>query len=913
MGKKKETGKRAYLRYTLCFLITGAFVFGWFAVSGKSMVWKFDGVYQHFNTLVYYGKYLRKILHSLLVEHRLTIPMWDMSIGYGADILTTLNYYAIGDPLTLLSVLVPGSLTEYLYAALIVLRFYLAGVTFTAYCRYHQNEGTGVLLGALVYAFSGFALFCGVRHPYFVNPMIYLPLILMGIDKIFQKEKPWLFVAMTAVSAISNFYFFYMIVLMMVIYAVVRYLMIYKKIRIKELIPCFLTFVGWSLLGIGISLPVLLPSAMYVLGTGRMSAKNYVPVLYPLTHYAKLLNDFFGVDYTMASSRYYTVMGFAPILLVALLVLLVRRKKNPELKAGWLILTALLLIPFAGHMINGFSYVSNRWIWAYGMLLSYILVKMYPKFGRLEKQEKTALVLLGCVLLPVAELILHKYATPHGWLGTGMTVVLILAVLLHGKVQTQQNLSEHNTTALGSGGYPARGFAAFLMGTTILSIAANAYFLYSPNQTNYIGDFREQGAPYAMLTSQAQNQIVLEIGDTDTFYRYDQYGSVAKENTAMQNRLYGTDFYYSVTNSAVAEFLREMDTSNSMEQMYDGLDGRTILDRLTGVRYYIIKKGQEQYLPYGYTEKVAENKKYAVYRTNETLPFGYTYDGVISQETWDSLNVVEKQQAMLQGAYVIADKTSGESTDTTGLPEADLSFSDVTPEYEITTDGDITISGNEYLVKEKDASVTFHYQGQENCETYLVIEGLDYEGTATKFTLKISRDKVEKKGSVYTYRNSFYSGKEDFLYNLGYHSEASSEVTLTFRQKGSYTIEKMYLSEQPVSKLDELTEARKADQLENLVINDNTITGEITLDQSKLLVLSMAYSTGWKAYVDGQEQTLLQTNGLFCGLELESGEHRIELRYQTPYLVPGLIVSLLSILICVGIELWMRRRNRYRS
>lgn len=125
MGNKTETGKRAYLRYTLWFLITGAFVFGWFAVSGKSMVWKFDGVYQHFNTLVYYGKYLRKILHSLFVEHKFCVPMWDMSIGYGADILTTLNYYAVGDPLTLLSVLVPGSLTEYLYAALIILRFYL--------------------------------------------------------------------------------------------------------------------------------------------------------------------------------------------------------------------------------------------------------------------------------------------------------------------------------------------------------------------------------------------------------------------------------------------------------------------------------------------------------------------------------------------------------------------------------------------------------------------------------------------------------------------------------------------------------------------------------------------------------------------------------------------------------------------
>ena len=892
MGNKTETGKRAYLRYTLWFLITGAFVFGWFAVSGKSMVWKFDGVYQHFNTLAYYGKYLRKILHSLFVEHEFCVPMWDMSIGYGADILTTLNYYAIGDPLTLLSVLVPGSLTEYLYAALIILRFYLAGAAFTAYCRYHQNEGTGVLLGSLVYAFSGFALFCGVRHPYFVNPMIYLPLILIGIDKIFRKEKPWLYVIMVAVSAISNFYFFYMIVWMMVIYAVIRYLMIYKKIRIRELVPCLGTFVGWSLLGAGISLPVLLPSAMYVLGTGRMSARNYVPVLYPLAHYAKLLNDFFGVDYTMASSRYYTVMGFAPILLVTLLVLLVRWKKNRELKAGWLILTVLLLIPFAGHMINGFSYVSNRWIWAYGMLLSYILVKMYPEFGKLEKKERMALLVLGCVVVPAGELILNQYASLHGWIGIGMTMLLTAKI-----AAPKHNWQQRRTTV-------------FFLVTTLVSVAANAYFLFSPNQTNYIGDFREQGAPYAMLTTKAQNQIVTELNDSDTFYRYDQYGNTAKENTAMQNRLMGTDFYYSVTNSAVAEFLREMDTSNSMEQMYDGLDGRTILDRLTGVRYYIIKKDQEAYLPYGYTEKVAENKKYAVYRTTEELPFGYTYDSVISKEIWDSLDVTQKQQAMLQGAYI----SSSQSTEETDqLPETDLDFTDVTPEYEITTDGDITISDTKYQVQKKGASITFHYQGTENCETYLVIEGLDYEGTATKFTLKIDRDNVEKKGSVYTCRNSFYSGKEDFLYNLGYHSEASSEVTLTFQQKGTYTIEKMYLSEQPVSQLDEQTQTRKQDVLENLEIKANTIKGNILLDQRKILVLSMAYSTGWRAYVDGREQPVLQTNGMFCGLELEPGEHQIELRYQTPYLLPGLGISGICILICVGISLNLRKKNRNRE
>ena len=37
--------------------------------------------------------------------------------------------------------------------------------------------------------------------------MIYLPLILWGIDKIYKKEKPYLFIWATAAAAMSNFTF----------------------------------------------------------------------------------------------------------------------------------------------------------------------------------------------------------------------------------------------------------------------------------------------------------------------------------------------------------------------------------------------------------------------------------------------------------------------------------------------------------------------------------------------------------------------------------------------------------------------------------------------------------------------------------------------------------------------------------
>lgn len=110
--------------------------------EGKSFVWGAgveDGLSQHFSALAYYGEALREFFCNLLAGHP-KLVMWDMSLGYGADILSTLNYYAIGDPLNLLYGFVSPKNTETMYDFMIVLRMYLAGITFIMYARKMKNE-----------------------------------------------------------------------------------------------------------------------------------------------------------------------------------------------------------------------------------------------------------------------------------------------------------------------------------------------------------------------------------------------------------------------------------------------------------------------------------------------------------------------------------------------------------------------------------------------------------------------------------------------------------------------------------------------------------------------------------------------------------------------------------------------------
>ena len=88
-----------YIVYTVAFLLIAFFLYMRFYLNGKSLVWSHDGVPQHLNSLAYYGRYLRGILYTIFVEHRFSIPMWDLHIGYGSDILTTLNCWQCFVPL----------------------------------------------------------------------------------------------------------------------------------------------------------------------------------------------------------------------------------------------------------------------------------------------------------------------------------------------------------------------------------------------------------------------------------------------------------------------------------------------------------------------------------------------------------------------------------------------------------------------------------------------------------------------------------------------------------------------------------------------------------------------------------------------------------------------------------------------
>ena len=81
------------------------------------------------------------------------------------------------------------------------------------------------------------------------------------------------------------------------------------------------------------------------------------------------------------------------------------------------------------------------------------------------------------------------------------------------------------------------------------------------------------------------------------------------------------------------------------------------------------------------------------------------------------------------------------------------------------------------------------------------------------------------------------------------------------------------------------------------------------LSQPGTLVVLNTFSDGWSARVDGKRQPILPANLIFQSVDLNAGEHRVELEYQTPGLLLGLGVSAMAcaILAIASFDLFRKR------
>jgi len=882
--------KRYFILYTVVFLMTALGVFYWFISADRSLVWQPDGQQQHLNALMYYGTYLRNIGRSLM-QGRIEIPLWDFRFGFGADVLTTLHYYVIGDPLALLSVFVPTRHMEQLYNFLIIFRLYLAGMAYSLYALKLKKAPIPVLIGALIYAFCGFAL-NAIRHPFFLNPLIYFPLICLGVEKIFRKEKPYLFIIMVCVSLASSFYFFYMISILIFVYTFLRSFFVYDAFTLKQFVKDLFQFIFYYLIGILMAGVIAFPNIYALFTSRRMALSHDIPLFYPVTNYWNFPFSFIS----NITAGPWTHMGYATIGLIAVLYLFLcgwKKKVNLQLCIGFIILTTILMIPYLGHVMHGFSYVTNRWIWGYSFLVSFIVTSMLPEMIQISKKKKA--VILSFLIIYMLVFLRNLLSVLGG------DFIFILGVLLFA------NLAILFFTSLSRTKVQLKYVS--LLVVVIVNLTILGYFRNADSAGDYVSDFQSSGRSVLHL-QQSGTRSVRDLARDDEFFRVEEnpFSSNFVRNSVVQVGVYGNSFYWSLANPYVSQFIDEIHHWAHRDFQYNGLDGRAMLGALASNRYFVVREGHEDFIPYGYFEEpvgttvCVNNRRYYAFLNMHALPLGYTYNRYIARNQYDQLSFIRRQQALMQAVLLEEREVVSE--------EIPLIFNDQLLTYEVELSSGITFENQRIEVTQRNATLTLIFEEVINSEIYVNFTQIYYEGTANRAIILANTDRFEKRFGVGTTAYNFYGGRHDFALNMGYHEEGLDQIEITFRERGTYTFDSIEIIAQPMDLFPEMVANLNEYVLENVSMSTNQIDGTIQLSEERILVLSIPYSEGWRAYVNEERVDVMRANTMFMAIELSAGDHNIMLRYRTPFLVESFILSFTGWTFFCGIVVYFRNKKK---
>ncbi len=104
-------------------------------------------------------------------------------------------------------------------------------------------------------------------------------------------------------------------------------------------------------------------------------------------------------------------------------------------------------------------------------------------------------------------------------------------------------------------------------------------------------------------------------------------------------------------------------------------------------------------------------------------------------------------------------------------------------------------------------------------------------------------------------------------------------------------------------------------QMENVVIDNNRISGTTHYEKNGYTMLSIPYDEGWRAYIDGVEVDVLVPYDTFIMFETPAGDHEIEVVYERSTMKTGLYGTLAFIGLAILFRLTetILKRNKKKK
>lgn len=333
---------------------------------------------------------------------------------------------------------------------------------------------------------------------------------------------------------------------------------------------------------------------------------------------------------------------------------------------------------------------------------------------------------------------------------------------------------------------------------------------------------------------------------------------------------YKTSIYSSTVNNNYSNFY--YDILNMNNNNYNNLIIRNtdniIFNRLMSVKYVYSNKK----LGNGYKE-IGHN----IYENVLALPLGYASSNIYSLEQFSNFDYPYNLKYLLNG--IVADNSNGDTENIVEKIEIPI------PSYL----GDFININNNKINVEEDSSFTINLgKNLTNKLLIITIEGL--ESNSCKLgDIGITINGVENTLNCKTWLYNNNNTTFNFVINendLRYLDVAIKKGEYNISDIKTYTIDMKYLE-------------TAFDQMGNITISDNKVTGDINITDDGYMTISIPYDKNFHIYVDSKEVEYEKVNTAFLGFKINKGYHQIEVVYKNKMIMIGRITSIGGLLSLV--------------
>lgn len=777
---------------------------------------------------------------------------WNASLG--------LNFYALasyylGGFLTPLVIFFPNKYMPDALYFLTLIKIGLAGSSFYFYARRFKLGGKITVAFSTAYALMSF-ICAHSELIMWLDAFIFLPLVILGIEKLQDGGKPTLLFVSYFLVFTSNFYFGFMVGLFSFLYFVARTIVNWAWAK-RKILAYFIT----SLLAGGASMIVILPTVLDLRTNGETLTEITKLKTAATGPFDILMKNMVGVyDTTKYGSIPFIYIGLIPF--VFCLFYFVTKKVNLKSKLAYLGLFAFIIASFYFVPLNLFwhgMHAPNMFLFRYSFAFSFLVVALALRSFRLYT-KKDFPILAGIILFLSLGFILGKvflgnqYAYISIWSVVLSVCLLVIYLLIFGMV-------------------PVVGLSKNIFSTLLLGIMVVEALINGGGMVKGILD--EWNYASRSLYTNPYSSISTLVNDSseDEFFRLENNDGVSS-NDSFNYGYSGISMFSSIRNRNSSSLLNTLGFRSKGTNLNIRYANNTLLmDTVFGIGYNIQKSDP---LKYGYTQVSVAND-YGLYKNAYASSLGVLTDATLNDLEFPEFDNLTSQENLFNQ-----------------LAGTNFSFFQLTEplvtEYNNTT---MTQNTNTVTYEEETSNVAkeVHYQVTvpKGKQAYLSLYPMNY-GELGSSTVTISVNGQSQKSQINI------TGQ---YYNLGYYLE---DTTVDF-VASFYGSEKVTLMPLKVVLLDLNNFQQAAEKIQTngvpFTTTNNGATATINTEKAKTLFTTIPYDAGWSAYLDGQKIPVNKFKDALISLNIPKGKHTLVLKFLPQGFKLGLLLCITCLILFV--------------